>query len=192
MRGNSWLFVRIGSSGGTVVFDRLLLQGEIVRFGLRKRLFISLGAPWNLNANIGRRSLTTTLPDSTANMVASRSGLTETTTTSRPTRSATTSPAGGPAPTAPIKETPAVEANTHGYRLMLDRDYTAALPLLRAAVAGLSNPTNPVTFYANFNLGQTLVQLGHCSSALPYLTRAAALQPTNRQANDALTYAHEC
>ena len=46
------------------------------------------------------------------------------------------------------------DLNTPGYRLMLAGNYAAALPFLRQAVAGLLDPANPVTAYANFNLGQ--------------------------------------
>ena len=188
--GNSWVLVRIASSSGTIVFDHTLQQGDTVRFGLRQRLFISLGAPWNLDASIGRRPVTATLPNTTGSMIVSRNGLTETT-DSTPTAT-TSSAAGTLMPTSPIEQAPAVELNTRGYRLMLTGDYIAALPLLRAAVGRLNDPTNPVTFFANFNLGQTLVKLGRCTRAIPYLTRAAELQPTNRQATDALTNARRC
>ena len=75
---------------------------------------------------------------------------------------------------------------------MLAGDYNAALPLLQQAVAGLADPANPVTAYANFNLGQTLVQLGQCSSALPYLQRAVQLEPARQEARAALRYAEQC
>jgi Helix-turn-helix domain len=191
VHGNSWLLVRIASSSGRIVFDHTLRQGDTARFGLRQRLFISLGAPWNLDARIGRRSVTATLPNTTASMIATRKGLTETT-DSTPAATATNSSGGTPAQTTSIKRTPAVELNTRGYRLMLSGDYIAALPLLRAAVDGLDDPANPVTFYANFNLGQALVKLGRCTIAIPYLDRAAKLQPTNRRATDALTNARKC
>ena len=84
------------------------------------------------------------------------------------------------------------DLNTRGYELMLAGNYSAALPLLRQAVAGLVDPANPVTAYANFNLGQTLVRLGDCAGALPYLQRAAQLEPARREARDALAYAQHC
>lgn len=191
VHGNSWLLVRIASSSGRIVFDHTLQQGDTARFGLRRRLFISLGAPWNLDATIGRRSVTANLPNTTASMIASRNGLTETT-DGIPTAAATKRAADTLKKPVPIEQTPAVELNTRGYRLMLTGDYIAALPLLRAAVDGLNDPTNPVTFYANFNLGQTLVKLGRCIGAIHYLTRASELQPTNRQVTEALTNASEC
>jgi tetratricopeptide (TPR) repeat protein len=75
---------------------------------------------------------------------------------------------------------------------MLAGNYAAALPLLREAVAGLADPANPVTAYANFNLGQTLVQLGQCTSAIPYLQRAEQLEPTRHEVKDAIRYAEQC
>ena len=75
---------------------------------------------------------------------------------------------------------------------MLAGRYTAALPLLRQAVAGLTDPGNPVTAYANFNLGQTLVRLGRCSSAIAYLQRAEQLEPSREEVRNAVGYAEEC
>ena len=84
------------------------------------------------------------------------------------------------------------DLNTRGYRLMLAGRYSAALPLLQDAVVGLVDPSDPVTAYANFNLGQTLVRLGRCADALPYLQRAAQLESTSREAQAALVYAQSC
>ena len=75
---------------------------------------------------------------------------------------------------------------------MLDGNYAAALPLLRQAVAGLTDPSNPVTAYANFNLGQTLVRLGQCGAAIPYLQRAQQLEPSRPVVGSALSYARQC
>jgi hypothetical protein len=110
--------------------------------------------------------------------VASRPPTTSTTVTTRA--------AAQPPPTS------ANDLNTRGYELMLTGDYTAALPLLRQAVAGLTDPGNPVTAYANFNLGQTLVRLGRCSAALPYLQRAQQLEPSRTEVRNAIGYAEQC
>jgi hypothetical protein len=75
---------------------------------------------------------------------------------------------------------------------MLAGNYAAALRLLRRAVAGLIDPTNPVTAYANFNLGQTLVRLGDCGAALPFLERAEQLEPTRAVVGAAIAYAQQC
>jgi serine/threonine protein kinase len=86
----------------------------------------------------------------------------------------------------------ASDLNTRGYRLILAGNYSAALPLLQQAVAGLTDPANPVTAYANFNLGQTLVRLGRCGEAMPYLQRALQLEPSSQQVHAAVAYAEQC
>jgi tetratricopeptide (TPR) repeat protein len=107
-------------------------------------------------------------------------------------------------PAPPTKKTPvkapvvvstqadASDLNTQGYRLLLAGQYSAALPLLQRAVAGLTDPANPVTAYANFNLGQTLVRLSRCNEAVPYLQRALQLEPSSQQVVDAIGYARQC
>ena len=102
-------------------------------------------------------------------------------------------PAHHPPPSRPtVSLSSAYQLNTRGYELMLDGHYVAALPLLQRAVTGLVDPANPVTAYVNFNLGQTLVRLGRCSSALTYLERASQLEPQRQEAYDALAYAQQC
>ncbi|HEY7398864.1 MAG TPA: serine/threonine-protein kinase [Gaiellaceae bacterium] len=86
----------------------------------------------------------------------------------------------------------ASDDNTRGYELMQAGEYGAALPLLERAVAGLHDPADPVTAYANFNLGQTLVRLGRCSAALPYLQRAEQLEPERPEPREAIAYAQAC
>jgi cytoskeletal protein RodZ len=74
-RGDCWLELRVGSSTGRVVYERMLHQGESARFGLRQPLWIRLGAPWNLDATIGRRSVTSELPARTGNAKATAHGV---------------------------------------------------------------------------------------------------------------------
>lgn len=74
-RGNCWLSARIGSRAGRVVYEQTLPQGQTVRFGLRKPLWIRLGAPWNLDATIGRRPLTAALPSRTSDILITATGL---------------------------------------------------------------------------------------------------------------------
>jgi len=74
-RGPCWLQVRIGSSAGATVYEHTLAQGQTVRFGLRKPLWIRLGAPWNLDAAIGGRKLATSLPGGTGDVVVTAAGL---------------------------------------------------------------------------------------------------------------------
>ena len=113
-----------------------------------------------------------------------------TTVVSHPTKTvrATTTPAAVP-PRTPAN---ASDLNTRAYRLMLQGDYTAALPLLRRAVTGLTEPGNQVTAYANFNLGQTLVRLGQCDAALPFLRRAEQLETSRPEVRVALVDAERC
>lgn len=74
-RGPCWVQVRIGSSTGRVVTERTMQPGETARLGLRRPLWIRLGAPWNVNASIGSRSVTTSLPAKTGNVLATGRGL---------------------------------------------------------------------------------------------------------------------
>ena len=74
-RGSCWLSVRIGTNSGRTVYEQTLQQGQTVRFGLRRRLWIRLGAPWNLDATIGRRQVTEALPSRTGDTLATAAGL---------------------------------------------------------------------------------------------------------------------
>jgi cytoskeletal protein RodZ len=72
--GSCWLWVRIGSSAGRTVYEQTLQPGQTLQFGLRKPLWIRLGAPQNLSATIAGRATTTTLASPTGNLLATRSG----------------------------------------------------------------------------------------------------------------------
>lgn len=76
VNGPSWLLARLGSSLGPVVAERTLEPGETARFGLKKPLWIRLGAPWNLAAAIGGRSITAALPALTGNVLVTPRGVT--------------------------------------------------------------------------------------------------------------------
>jgi cytoskeleton protein RodZ len=76
VRGPCWFIARLGSSVGPVVTEQTLQQGETARFGLGKPLWIRLGAPWNLAAAIGSRSITAALPTLTGNVLVTTHGLT--------------------------------------------------------------------------------------------------------------------
>jgi transcriptional regulator with XRE-family HTH domain len=75
VRGRCWLSVRIGSRSGRTVYEQTLQEGQTVRFGLRKMLWIRFGAPWNLDATIGSRQVTGALPSRTGDIFATSSGL---------------------------------------------------------------------------------------------------------------------
>jgi cytoskeleton protein RodZ len=74
-RGSCWLQVRISSSTGRSVYEQTLQPGQTVKFGLGKRLWIRLGAPWNLDATIGKHPVHS-LPTSTGDTLATASGFT--------------------------------------------------------------------------------------------------------------------
>jgi cytoskeleton protein RodZ len=70
-RGTCWVQVRVGSSTGRLVAEETLQAGRTARFGLRQPLWIRLGAPWNVEASIGHRSVTASLPTRTGNVLVS-------------------------------------------------------------------------------------------------------------------------
>lgn len=74
-RGSCWLLVRRGSSTGPVLYEQTLAQGGHVRFGVSTPLWIRVGAPWNLDAKLGGRTLQGALPSSTGDVVATARGL---------------------------------------------------------------------------------------------------------------------
>jgi transcriptional regulator with XRE-family HTH domain len=74
-RGPCWLLVQIGSAAGRTVYMQTLQAGRAVSFGLRKPLWIRVGAPWNLDVTIGRRSVTSALPAQTGDVIATVRGL---------------------------------------------------------------------------------------------------------------------
>ncbi len=58
-------------------------------------------------------------------------------------------------------------------------NYTAALPLVQQALPALSgtySSSNRYEAYANYNYGASLLGLGRCDEAIPYLERSEALQ----------------
>jgi hypothetical protein len=77
---------------------------------------------------------------------------------------------------------------------MKQGDFVGALPLVQRAVAGLrgTGPADPYEGYASYNLGFTLLQLGRCAEALPYLEQADELEPRNKFVRSALKRAEKC
>jgi len=75
---------------------------------------------------------------------------------------------------------------------MQQQNYAAALPLLQQAVQELQGGTDLTTAYANYNLGVTLIALGQCSEATPYLEVARQIEPDRREVRDALKVAQHC
>ncbi len=116
-----------------------------------------------------------------------------------------TVPAPAPASTTPAAPAPAAPATTaastdphalndQAWSLMQRRDFVDALPLLEQAVPRLQDagPGDPYEAYANFNLGYTLVQLGRCGEAIPYLETARSLEPDRNEVRDVLKQARKC
>src|SRR5579884_1254612 len=115
-----------------------------------------------------------------------------------------TVPAPAPAAASPTTSTPPPTTappsndphslNDQAWALMQRGDFTDALPLLQRAVPALAGagPTDPYEAYANFNLGYTLVQLGRCDEAIPYLQTAKRLEPDRHEVQDELKAARKC
>jgi hypothetical protein len=71
-RGRCWLSVHSGSAAGRSVFERTLQPGQSARF-VSRRLWIRIGAPWNLDATLNGKSVQ--LPASTASVVVTPTGI---------------------------------------------------------------------------------------------------------------------
>jgi tetratricopeptide (TPR) repeat protein len=109
----------------------------------------------------------------------------------------TTAPAAPPPTTAttaaaaPTSDPHAL--NDQAYALMKQGNYAAALPLLQQAVQALEGQTGDIyTAYANYNLGVTLMNLGQCGEAIPYLETSRSLQPKRHEVDRALHQARKC
>ena len=111
-------------------------------------------------------------------------GKTIVTTASTPTSTPTTTA------TAPATDPAAL--NNQAWSLMQQHNYQAALPLLEQAVQQLQGGTDLTTAYANYNLGVTLIALGRCSEAAPYLEVARQIEPDRHEVHDALKVAQHC
>jgi hypothetical protein len=56
-RGDCWVAVRVGSPSGPVLYERILARGGTLRFGLQKKLWVRLGAPWNADVTLRGKAL---------------------------------------------------------------------------------------------------------------------------------------
>jgi len=105
----------------------------------------------------------------------------------------TTSVTASPPPTTAAAAAPdPVAENDQAYSLMTSGDYSGALPLLQDAAQRLQGQGNLAEAYTDYNLGYTLMQLGNCTDALPWLERSRALQPSRREVRDAIKQARKC
>lgn len=73
-RGPCWLSVRLGSETGRVLYESTLQAGQTARFSAR-RLWIRIGAPWNLLATLNGKPVV--LPSALGNVLVTSSGLTQ-------------------------------------------------------------------------------------------------------------------
>ena len=71
-RGSCWLSVRLGSETGRVLYESTLQAGQTARFS-GKRLWIRIGAPWNLLATLNGKPVV--LPSALGNVVVTPGGL---------------------------------------------------------------------------------------------------------------------
>jgi cytoskeleton protein RodZ len=75
--GDCWLSVRIGSRDGRVLYEGMLPAGDSLHFA-RRRLWIRIGAPWNLTVRLNGR-VVRALPEQTGNILVTRAGVRPTT-----------------------------------------------------------------------------------------------------------------
>ena len=71
-RGPCWISVRLRSARGPLLYERTLQPGASVRFA-GKRLWIRIGAPWNLSATLNGKPAR--LPGAVANVLVTRAGI---------------------------------------------------------------------------------------------------------------------
>lgn len=72
-RGDCWLSVRVGSRGGPVLYEGMLSEGDSLR-AARRRLWVRMGAPWNLEVRLNGR-VVRGLPADTGNLLVTRAGV---------------------------------------------------------------------------------------------------------------------
>jgi cytoskeleton protein RodZ len=73
VRGDCWLSVRAGAQDGRVLYEGLLREGKSLRFA-RERLWVRMGAPWNLAARLNGTAVRD-LPADTGNVFVTRAGI---------------------------------------------------------------------------------------------------------------------
>ncbi len=115
------------------------------------------------------------------------------TTSARATPTTTAAPSTTPSTVAAPSGDPH-QLNDEAWSLMKRGRYSEALPLLQQAVPALqgTGPGDLYEGYANYNLGFTLLQLGRCDEAEPYLQHAQQLEPDRAEVSRALASVEEC
>jgi len=71
-RGDCWILVK---RGDTVVWRGLLRSGRTLRLPVSHRLWLRLGAPWNLDVTVSGKAAAPALPHAPVNVWLSRAGL---------------------------------------------------------------------------------------------------------------------
>jgi predicted Zn-dependent protease len=71
-------------------------------------------------------------------------------------------------------------------------NYAAALPLAQQAARGLRNSGDVYEAYSNYDAGNSLLNLHRCREAVPYLQRAALLEPQRSEPQRDLARATAC
>jgi cytoskeleton protein RodZ len=71
--GDCWLSVHVNSATGPLLYQGILRTGHSLRF-VPGRLWIRIGAPWNLTARLDAAPVTN-LPAQTGNVLVTRSGI---------------------------------------------------------------------------------------------------------------------
>jgi serine/threonine-protein kinase len=109
-------------------------------------------------------------------------------------KTVTTAPTTTPPTTAPTTTAAPDPAalNDQAFSYMGQQNFAAALPLLQQAVQELQGQSTLTAGYANYNLGVTLIALGQCSEAMPYLQTAQQIEPESPDVADALKNAQHC
>jgi cytoskeletal protein RodZ len=74
-RGDCWVSVHVGAGTGARVLERTLHQGDVVRLGLHRPLWIRLGAPWNVDLRVGHKLLVAPLRNEPGDVLVTAAGL---------------------------------------------------------------------------------------------------------------------
>jgi hypothetical protein len=75
VRDRSWLSVRLGGPTGKEVFRGNLEPGHLLKYGLRRPIWVRIGRPLALDIRIGKK-LVPALPDAATSVLLTRLGLT--------------------------------------------------------------------------------------------------------------------
>jgi hypothetical protein len=71
-----WLLVRSDGATGAVVYQGVLQQGQTLPLTLAPRVWLRVGAPWNLDVTVAGRPATG-LPTQVGDVLLTRAGMTQ-------------------------------------------------------------------------------------------------------------------